>query len=169
MQARWRCALYQSMCDRTKDGSMTAHFLRYLVVANNLTSKLTESDVVEIISGHYPAYVQHTILSVGIRAIRDALNLLNKLESLESDGGRRSNPGSSTQNRANPSYSHTKLSQDRSYVARPGFQNMRNMRYQGSRNYYRDGHYSQGNSRLERDNLSSGSGRQGCSKKDRTF
>jgi hypothetical protein len=57
-QARWRCALYQSMYDRTKDGSMTAHFLCHSAIANNLIPRLTASDIVEIISGLYPAYVQ---------------------------------------------------------------------------------------------------------------
>jgi hypothetical protein len=113
---------------------MTAHFLRYLAVANNLTSRITESDTVEIICGHYPAYVQRTMSSAGVRTICDALNLLNKLESLEADGGRKSNSGSSAQNRANPSDSNAKPFQDRSYVARPGFQNVRNMRYEGTRN-----------------------------------
>jgi len=46
---------------------MTAHFLHYSAVANNLTSRITESDVVEIISGHYPAYVQRTMSSAGVR------------------------------------------------------------------------------------------------------
>jgi len=61
---------------------MTIRFLRYSAVANNLTSKLTESYIAEMISSHYPAYVQRTI-SAGVRTIRDALNLLNKLESLK--------------------------------------------------------------------------------------
>jgi hypothetical protein len=58
---------------------MTAHFLLYPVVAKHLTSKLTESDTVEIISGHYPAYVQRAMSSAGVRTIRDALNLLTNL------------------------------------------------------------------------------------------
>ena len=82
---------------------MTAHFLRYSAVANNLTSKLTESDIVEITGGHYPTYVQRALLSAGVRTIRYALNLLNKFESLEAGAGRKSNSGSSTQNRASPS------------------------------------------------------------------
>ena len=88
---------------------MTAHFLRYSAVANNLTSKLTESDIVEIISRHCPTYVQRTMSSVWVRTIRDALNLLNKLGSLEADGGRKLNSGSSAQNRANPSDFNAKL------------------------------------------------------------
>ena len=74
-----RCALYQSVYDRTKDGSMTAHFLLYSAVATHLTSRLTESDVVEIIGGHYPAYVQCAMSSAGVRTICDALNLLTNL------------------------------------------------------------------------------------------
>jgi len=50
-QARRRCA-YQCVYDRTNNESMTAHFLRYSALANNLTPKLTASDIVEIISGH---------------------------------------------------------------------------------------------------------------------
>jgi hypothetical protein len=75
-QARWRCALYQGMYDGNTNGSMTAHFLRYSEVASNLTPKLTEWERVEIISCHYPAYVQRMMLSAGVRTIRDALNLL---------------------------------------------------------------------------------------------
>jgi hypothetical protein len=137
----WRCALYKSVYDRTKDGSMTIRFLRYSAVANNLTSKLTESDIAEIISGHYPAYVQRTMSSAGVRTIRDALNLINRLESLEANGGRKSNSGSTAQNRANPSDSNTKPCQGRSYAARPGFQNVRNMRYHGTRNCDRNSRY----------------------------
>jgi hypothetical protein len=78
-QARWRCALYQSVYGGNKVGSMPVNVLRYSAVANNLTPKLTESDRVEIITGHYPAYVQRTFLSAGLRTIRSALNLLNKI------------------------------------------------------------------------------------------
>jgi hypothetical protein len=48
----------------------------------------------------------------------------------------------------------------RSYAARPGVQNARNMRYQGTRNCDRNRQYSQSNSRHERCSLSCGSGRQ---------
>jgi hypothetical protein len=96
---------------------MTAHFLHYSALANNLTSKLTESDGVEIISGHYPAYVQSTMSSEGLRTIRDALNLLNKLESLEADGGGKSNLGSSAQNRL--THVTRTLNHTRTKVTRP--------------------------------------------------
>ena len=58
---------------------MTVHFLRYTAIANNLTPNLTESDIVEIISGHYPAYVQRTVFSTGVLTIRDVLHLLINL------------------------------------------------------------------------------------------
>jgi hypothetical protein len=87
------------MYDVDKDGSMTAHFLHYSAIANNLTSKLTESETVEIISGHYPAYMKRMLLSAGVKTIRDVLNLLNRLESLEADRKGDLNPVSSAQNR----------------------------------------------------------------------
>jgi hypothetical protein len=157
-QARWRSVLYQSMYDGNRDGSMTAHFLRYSAIASNLTPKLTESEIVEIISGHYPAYVQRTMLSAGVRTIRDALNLLNRLESLEADRKEDSNLGSYARNRANQSDFTARTTQDRSYRARPGFQNVRNMRYQSTRN--NDRNWQQGDSGYERGCVSSGRGRQ---------
>jgi hypothetical protein len=54
-QARWICALYHGTYDRNADGSMTAHFLHYSAVASNLTPKLIEWEIVEVISCHYPA------------------------------------------------------------------------------------------------------------------
>jgi hypothetical protein len=113
---------------------MTALFLRYSAVANNLTSILTESDMVEITCGHYPACVQRTMSSAGVGTVSDALNLLNKLELLEAGGGRKSNSESSAQNRAKTIDSNAKPCQDRSYAARPGFQNVRNIRHQGTHN-----------------------------------
>jgi hypothetical protein len=106
--------LYIKVCmiRRKKDGSMTAHFLRHSAVANNLPPKLTESETVEIIHGHYPAYVQRTMLSA-VWTICDALNLLNRLEFLEGDGKRKPNSGSSAQIRTNPSDVNAKPSQDK--------------------------------------------------------
>jgi hypothetical protein len=91
-QARWRRALYQGTYDRNADGSMTAHFLRYSAVTSNLTPKLHEWEIVEVIGCHYPAYVQRTILSAGVKTIRDTLNLLNRLESLETERRGELNP-----------------------------------------------------------------------------
>jgi hypothetical protein len=126
-QSKWRCALYQGKYDADKDGSMTAHFLRYSAVASNLTPKITEAEMVDMISGHYPAYVQRTLLSARVKTIRDVLNLLNRLESIETYGEEDSNPGASARNRAD----------SRNHFPRhritPGFQNVRNMRYQGTR------------------------------------
>jgi hypothetical protein len=130
-QGRWRCALYLGTHDANTDGSMNAHFLRCSAVASNLTPKLTEREIVEIISCHCHAYVQRT-MSAWVRKIRDALNLLNRLESLDADRKRDPNSGSFAQNRTNQSDAAARTSQDRGYRARPGFQNWRNMRSQGT-------------------------------------
>ena len=89
---------------------MTAHFLRYSAIANNLTPKFIESDIMAIISNHYPAHVKRTMLSEGLREIRDVLILINKPESLEADGGRKLNSRSSAQNGINSSDSKTEPS-----------------------------------------------------------
>jgi hypothetical protein len=133
-QSKWRCALYQGKYDAGKDGSMTAHFLRYSAVASNLTPKITEAEMVDMISGHYPAYVQRTLLSAGVKTIRDVLNLLNRLESIETYEEENSNPGASARDTAD----------SRNHFPRhritPGFQNVRNMRYQGTRDNHAHRH-----------------------------
>jgi hypothetical protein len=106
---------------------MTAHLLHYSAVASNLTPKLTEAEIVEMISGHYPAYVQRRLLSAGVKTIHDVLNFLNRLESIETYGKGDSDPGAPARNRADSRNSSGNR-------GTPGFQNVRNMRYQGTRN-----------------------------------
>jgi hypothetical protein len=113
---------------------MTAHFLQYSAVASNLTPKLHEWEIVEVIDCHYPAYVQRTILSAGVKTIRDALNLLNRLESLETERRGESNPEPFAPNFTDRGDPAARAHQDENYRTRPGFQNVRNMRYQGTRN-----------------------------------
>jgi hypothetical protein len=127
-QARWRCALYQGRYNGGAEESMAAHFLRYSAVASSLTPRLTEMEIVEIISCHYPAHVQRTLLSAGVKTIRDVLSLLNRLESLETYGEGISKSGGSARNQNNLRESFFR---DR---VTPAFQNVRNMRYQGTHN-----------------------------------
>jgi hypothetical protein len=56
-QSQVRCSVYQDNYDQGKDGSMSAHFLRYAVLDANLIPKLSELDLVDGIAGHYPVYV----------------------------------------------------------------------------------------------------------------
>jgi hypothetical protein len=69
-----------------------------------------------------------------VRTIRDALNLLTRLESLETDRRRESNPESFAQDNTDRGDPAARAYTDRNYRTRPGFQNVRNMRYQGTRN-----------------------------------
>jgi hypothetical protein len=130
---------------------MPAHFLDYSAFTNNLTPKLTESETVEIIRGHFPANIHCTILSAGVQTICNALNLLNMLELLETDGDRKSNPGPSNQTINTATHSNSKYSnQNRSYRGRPGFENVRNVRYQIMCIYNRNRQHLQSNTRHER-------------------
>jgi hypothetical protein len=87
-QAKLRCSLYQSKYDRAKDGPMFAHFLRYSSVAANLSPRLSEVDIVEAITVHFAPYNQRTLSSANVRAIRNALGLLNILDSMEANDSR---------------------------------------------------------------------------------
>jgi hypothetical protein len=75
---------------------MSAHFLKYAVLAANLTPKLSELDLVDAVAGHYPVCVQRSLLSASVRTVQEALSFLNKLETMENgESNRRSNPGPS--------------------------------------------------------------------------
>jgi hypothetical protein len=152
VQARWRYALYQSEYESTKDGSMPAHVLRYSAVSNNLTPKLTVSDRVEIIRGHYSAYVQRTILSVGLwiicYAVRNKINRQNHTEERNRTRGHLPKIVNASDSKAEPN-------QDKCYGVISGCQNVRNMRHKGTHNYDRNRQCSQSNNRLERGSLNS--------------
>ncbi|KDR10728.1 hypothetical protein L798_15389 [Zootermopsis nevadensis] len=84
---------------------MSSHFLKYSVLAVNLSPKLSELELVDGVVGHFPLCVRRALLSAGVRTIQDGLTL-NKLETTEqtdsSRGGQ--NPGP-PQNRPNQGHS----------------------------------------------------------------
>jgi hypothetical protein len=137
IQSRTRCALYQDRFDKGKDESMSAHFLRYSVITANLSPRLSELDLIDAISGHFPLYVQRAILSANVRTIQEALSFLNKLEAME-DGERNrgSNPGpqNSNGNRANCNGNSGNY-HNRYDKNRQGGHHVRNFGYRGNHNF----------------------------------
>ncbi|KDR06835.1 hypothetical protein L798_03921 [Zootermopsis nevadensis] len=74
IQSRTRCTVYQDRYDKNKADTMSAHFLRYSVMAAHLSPRLSELDLIDAISGHFPPYVQRAILSANVRTIQEALS-----------------------------------------------------------------------------------------------
>jgi hypothetical protein len=111
---------------------MSAHFLRYSVMAAHLSPRLSELDLIDAIAGHFPSYVQRAILSANVRSIQEALSFLNKVEAMESDeAGRRSNSGP-PQNRQSPKANNNKHYQGRNDRNRHGEHHVRGFGFRGN-------------------------------------
>jgi hypothetical protein len=59
------------------DECRSAHFLRYAMLAANLTPKISELEIIAAIGGHCPNYIQRALLSANVQTIQEALSFLN--------------------------------------------------------------------------------------------
>jgi len=83
-QSQVRCSIYQDRFNKTGDKSLSAHFfLRYAMMAANLTPKMSELEIIDAIGGHYPNYIQRSLLSANVKTIQEALSFLNKQQIME--------------------------------------------------------------------------------------
>jgi hypothetical protein len=53
------------------------------MMAENLTPKISELEIIDAIGGHYPNYTQRALLSANVKTIQEALSFLNKLQIME--------------------------------------------------------------------------------------
>jgi hypothetical protein len=139
MQSRTRCALYQDKYDKSRDESMSSHFLKYCVMAEHLSPRMTESELIDAISGHFSLYIQRAILSANVRTIEEALGFLNKLEILENREGRRG-PIQGHQNKNISRFNHngvTNQYRNRYERGRQSEHHVRNFGYRDNQNYNR--------------------------------
>jgi hypothetical protein len=145
IQSQVRSQLYQDRFGKNAKESMSSHFLKYSVLAANLSPRLSELDLVDAIAGHFPPYVQTALLSAGVRTVQDALTFLNKLETMEqadTDKGR-PNPGSSPRTpNQNQSPNHHQNNYDKN---RRNNHYVRNVRYQGNPQYEGNWRYQPNN------------------------
>jgi len=59
IQSQLRCSIYQDGFNKSGDENLSAHFLRYAMMAPNLTPKLSELEITDAIGSHYPNYIRH--------------------------------------------------------------------------------------------------------------
>ena len=136
---------------------MSTHFLRYSVMAANLTPRLSDVNTINAISGHFAPYVQRALLSANVRTVQDALNFLSKLESIEAGENNLKTNSGTQQSRRTPPDAQNYQNYGRNERGRPTYHNVRNTRYQSDPDYARNrGHTQndrdyQNSSRDERD------------------
>ncbi|PNF28364.1 hypothetical protein B7P43_G17306 [Cryptotermes secundus] len=79
-----RCRLYQSKYNKQSGLSLSAHFLKYATSATYLEPRPTDSHIIEALRFHFPISVQKVMLSAPVHTISEALNLLKRVEVMES-------------------------------------------------------------------------------------
>jgi hypothetical protein len=87
IQSQVRCSIYQDRFNKSGGECLSAHFLRYAMMTANLTRKMSELEVIDAVSGHYPNYVQRALVSANVKNSSRSLKLLKQTAN---NGGRRS-------------------------------------------------------------------------------
>jgi len=50
--------------------------LRYAMMAANLTPKMSDLEIIGVIGGHYPNYIQRALLSANVKTIQEAVSFI---------------------------------------------------------------------------------------------
>jgi hypothetical protein len=90
-QSLERCKLYQEKYDPSSETSFSAHFIKYAKTAAYLDPKPTEIEIVEAIRYHFPARIQRILLSTSLSTIGETVEILKRLDMLESQDQYRGN------------------------------------------------------------------------------
>jgi hypothetical protein len=143
-----RCSTYQDRFNKSGDESLSAHFLRYAMVASNLTPKMSELEIIDAIGGHYPNYIQRALLCANVKTIQEALSFLNKLQKMVDSETRNSSRCEPPMSR--PEYSSSAgQNQNGHYRLRSQPQNIRYTRYRGNSSFDQNRQYNQHSSGRE--------------------
>jgi len=67
---------------------MLSHYPRYANVAANFQPAMSEKDLVGALTSYYQIALQRSLISGNIKTTQDAINLLGKLEGLETQAER---------------------------------------------------------------------------------
>jgi hypothetical protein len=137
-----RCSIYQDRLNKSGNESLSAHFLRYAMMAANLTPKMSELEIIDTIGGHYPNYIQRALLSANVKTIQEALCFLNKLQIMEDSETRNSSSREQPMSRPEHSLSAGQ-NQNGPYRPMSQPQNIRYMRYRGNSSYDQNSQYNQ--------------------------
>jgi hypothetical protein len=86
-QSLVRCSLYQAKYNRQANLSLSGHFLKYATMATYLDPRPSDSEILEALRYHFPIGVQRTLLTSQPRTLEETLDLLKRVEMMESDGG----------------------------------------------------------------------------------
>ena len=84
-QSGIRCKIFQDTFYRNGEETLAAHYLRYVNLAANLHSPLSEYDLLGALTAHYPYEVQKCMISANLKSNQEALSLLSKLQAMDEE------------------------------------------------------------------------------------
>jgi hypothetical protein len=148
IQSQVRCSIYQDRFNKSGDESLSAHFLRYAMIAANLTPKISELEIIDAIGVHYPNYIQRALLFANVKTVQEALRFLNKLRIVEDSETRNSSSREPAMSRPERSSSAGR-NQNGHYRPRSQLQNIRYTRYRENSSYDQNRQYNQRSSGRE--------------------
>jgi hypothetical protein len=82
-----KCKLYQGKYNRSSGLSLSAYFLQQATTASYLEPRLSDIEVIEAIRFHYPVSIQKILISNQLNSVTQTLDLLKRIEVLESGEG----------------------------------------------------------------------------------
>jgi hypothetical protein len=78
-----RKSVYRDKYNKQSGLTLSEHFLKYAVLASYLQPKLSDVELINALMGHFALHIQRSFTSVQITSIQDAINFLQRLESIE--------------------------------------------------------------------------------------
>jgi hypothetical protein len=142
-QSLVRCNLYQGKYNRNAGLTLSGHFLKFATMASYLDPRPSDVEIIEAIRFHYPMGIQKSMLSSQLRGIGEALDLLKRIEVMESSESFQSpnqqrQPQTQNLGRQNPQSSGPpRGAQNHHQVRQIHYENNRN-RYNNNNNWRRN-------------------------------
>jgi hypothetical protein len=141
-QSNVRKSIYQDKYDKQSGLTLSGHFLKYAVLASYLQPKMADVELINALMSHFSLNIQRGYASVQMSSIQDAINFLQRLESIEGNNGYQGSncvpKPQETQNphRSQPYNSRSKYDNNfvrQTYVPRPSQFNQRGQYWRGNR------------------------------------
>jgi hypothetical protein len=146
LQSHTRAQIYRCRYDKSTDGSMASHLLKYGVLGTSLQPPMSEQEIIEAITTSYPPWVQKLVVTSNLKTIQDALNVLDKLEAIEGQYNHpqpRYNPNRA---QARSDYNREDHKESRTHTVRRTYEDReqrhtRNSRYREQQSHHRQETY----------------------------
>ena len=115
-QSLARCSIYRDKYSKQSGDKMSAHFLKYAVLATYLEPSIPDRELISALQFHFPPFIQRILATAPLQTVQDAVDILKRLEMMEDHDPAprpnpvppfRSNPSRSFQSRGNDSTEDT--------------------------------------------------------------